>query len=131
MRSTTTLATALALLGATGCSSISTTKATTRPAPAAHRVSTGASVAHIPPGHYPGPGSCRIWLPGEAPGHQPKPRSCAGIERAAPAGSWILLRPAGDKRKVVHVRVIDERRSGVVVRRGLYDAKRGTVVREG
>lgn len=129
MRSVTTVAPVLALLTATACSSISTTS--TRPAPAVHRASTGAaSVAHIPPGHYPAPGTCRIWLPGEAPGHQPKPRSCAGIERAAPAGSWILMRPAGDRRKVVHVRVIDERRSGIVVRRGYYDAKRGTLTRE-
>jgi hypothetical protein len=125
MRSVTVLAPVLALLTATACSSITTTG--TQPAPARHRVGSGASVAHIPPGHYPAPGACRIWLPGEAPGHQPRPRSCAGIERAAPAGSWILMRPAGDKRKVVHVRVIDDRRSGIVVRRGYYDAKRGTV----
>jgi len=129
MRSSTTLATALALLGATGCSSISSTTSS-RPAPAVHRAPAGAAVAHIPPGHFPRPGACRIWLPGEAPGHQPGQRSCAGIEGVAPAGSWILQRPAGDKRKVVYVRVIDERRSGVVVRRGLYDARRGTVVRE-
>lgn len=128
MRSVTTVAPVLALLTATACSSISTTS--TRPTPAVHRASSGASVAHIPPGHYPAPGTCRVWLPGEAPGHQPKPRSCAGIERAAPAGSWILMRPAGDKRRVVHVRVIDDRRSGIVVRRGYYDAKRGTLTRE-
>ncbi len=128
MRAATALAPVLALLTATACSSINTTS--TRPAPARHRVAGSTSVAHIPPGHYPAPGTCRIWLPGEAPGHQPRPRSCAGIERAAPAGSWILMRPAGEKRKVVHVRVIDDRRPGIVIRRGYYDAKRGTVLRE-
>ena len=130
MRAVTALAPVLALLTATACSSINTTRTRPAPAPARHRVAASTSVAHIPPGHYPAPGTCRIWLPGEAPGHQPKPRSCAGIERVAPAGSWILMRPAGEKRKVVHVRVIDDRRPGIVIRRGYYDATRGTVLRE-
>ena len=73
---------------------------------------------------------CRVWMPGQPPGHQPKPRSCHGIERDAPRGSWILYRPAED-RKVVHVRVIDERRPGVVVQLRVYDAEKGTLVRGG
>src|SRR5437870_11471432 len=39
---------------------------------------------------------------------RPKSRPCEGIAAAAPAGSWILYRPSDDRR-VVHVRVIDER----------------------
>jgi hypothetical protein len=72
---------------------------------------------------------CRVWMPGRPPGHQPKPRSCDRIERTAPAGSWIVSRPTQDK-KVVHVRVVDERRPGVVIRLRVYDAQRGTLVRE-
>jgi hypothetical protein len=48
----------------------------------------------------------------------------------APAGSWIVYRPSED-RKVVHVRVVDERRPGVVVHLRVYDAVRGTLIREG
>ena len=128
MRTVTALAPVLAVLTATACSSISTTS--TRPAPAKAGTPSRTVVAHIPPGHYPAPGRCRIWLPDEAPGHQPGQRSCTGIERMAPAGSWILMRPAGEKRNVVHVRVIDDRRAGVVVRSGYYDAKRRMVVRD-
>ncbi|HET6577685.1 MAG TPA: hypothetical protein VFG66_05145 [Gemmatimonadales bacterium] len=91
--------------------------------------STAASLG-IPPGQLPPPGQCRVWLPGEPPGHQPRARSCARIERAAPAGSWIVYRPTED-RKVVHVRVVDERRPGVVVRLRVYDIRRGTLIREG
>lgn len=84
----------------------------------------------VPPGHLPPAGRCRIWLPGEPPGHQAPARSCNGVERDAPKGSWILYRPAED-RKVVHVRVIDERRPGVVVQLRVYDARKGTLVRGG
>jgi hypothetical protein len=31
---------------------------------------------HIPPGHYPPPGECRVWIPGRPPGHQPPPVKC-------------------------------------------------------
>lgn len=74
----------------------------------------------IPPGHLPPPGKCRIWIPGNPPGHQPKARRCAGIEADAPAGSWIVYRPSKDRR-VVHVRLIDERRPGVIVRIRVFD----------
>jgi hypothetical protein len=73
---------------------------------------------------------CRVWVPGKAPGHQAKPRSCSGIERSAPAGSWIVERPGRDK-KFVHVRVVDERRPGVVVRMRVYEIRDGKLVREG
>jgi hypothetical protein len=73
---------------------------------------------------------CRVWFPGQPPGHQPRARSCDRIERMAPAGSWIVYRPSED-RKVVHVRVVDDRRPGVVVRLRVYDVRLGTLIREG
>ena len=79
----------------------------------------------VPPGHMPNVGQCRIWFPGRPPGHQPKAGSCSGLQRTAPAGSWILYRPTSDK-KVVHARVIDPKRAGVVVSVRIYDANRGT-----
>jgi hypothetical protein len=123
MRSARILAPALAVLAATACSSV-TSMQPAHPAP-----STAATLG-IPPGHLPPPGLCRVWLPGTPPGHQPRARSCVNIEHSAPAGSWIVYRPTED-RKVVQVRVVDERRPGVVVHLRVYDAERGTLIREG
>jgi hypothetical protein len=114
------------------CTSATTT---TRPAPrpepepAPHAAPSTAATLGIPPGHLPPPGQCRVWIPGTPPGHQAPSSPCRGIERHAPAASWIVYRPTKDK-KVVHVRVVDERRAGVIVRLRVYDAKRGTLVRE-
>ncbi len=85
----------------------------------------------IPPGHLPRPGECRVWIPGTPPGRQPRPKSrpCQGIEDVAPAGSWIVYRP-GEERRYVYVRVVDERRSGVVIRVRVFDAESGEFVRE-
>jgi hypothetical protein len=83
------------------------------------------STLRVPPGHLPRAGQCRVWFPGRPPGQQPRAGSCDGIERVAPAGTWILYRPTNDKR-VVHARVIDPRRDGVVVVVRVYDVNRGT-----
>lgn len=128
MRSARNLCPVLALLAATACMSLPAAEHT-QPAPASARRSSTAATLGIPPGHLPPPGQCRVWMPGEPPGHQPRPRGCAHIERTAPAGAWILYRPSED-RKVVHVRVVDRRRAGVVVRLRVYDAARGTLIRE-
>lgn len=50
-----------------------------RPVPAADM--------HIPPGHRPPPGSCRVWYPDRPPGQQPPPTSC-GV--AVPAGAVLI-----------------------------------------
>ena len=92
--------------------------------------STAATLG-VPPGHLPKPGQCRVWIPDVPPGHQPRPksRSCAGIEAVAPAGSWILYRPTTD-RKIVHARIVDDRRAGVIVRIRVFEAESGRFVRE-
>jgi hypothetical protein len=128
MRSAINLMPSLALLTATACSAFSAPYSS-QPAPATLRSPSTAATLGIPPGHLPPSGQCRIWVPGEPPGHQPRSRSCVAIERAAPAGSWIVYRPSKD-RKVVHVRVVDERRPGVVVHLRVYDIERGTLIRE-
>ena len=136
MRSTRMLAPALVLLAAVACSSISTTKSkpapapSPAPAPAQKQGKSTAATLSIPPGHLPPPGQCRVWMPGEPPGHQAKARSCANIERSAPAGSWIVYRPTEDK-KVVHVKVVDQRRPGIVVHVRIYDVASGSLIREG
>lgn len=123
------LAASLAAL-ATACT-VQTT-ADSAPAPDPQVADYGPSTAatlKVPPGHLPPPGQCRIWIPGDPPGHQPKAGKCDGTERRAPAGSWILYRPGNDK-KVVHVRVVDARRTGVIVRIRIYDAASGKFIRE-
>ena len=79
----------------------------------------------IPEGHLPPVGECRVWYPGRPPGQQPAPSGCAEAERNAPPGTWILYRPPEDQR-VVHARVLDPARRGMVIRIELFDAERGT-----
>jgi hypothetical protein len=79
----------------------------------------------IPEAQLPPSGKCRVWYPGRPPGQQPPTRDCAESEKAAPAGTWVLYRPPEDKR-VVHVRVRDDRRTGGIARIDLYDAEKGT-----
>lgn len=100
------------------------------PGPQTAGPSTAATLG-VPPGHLPAPGECRVWIPGVPPGRQPRPRSrsCAGIEAAAPAGSWIIYRPSAD-RKLVHVREVDRLRAGVVIRIRVYEVDSGKFVRE-
>ena len=80
----------------------------------------------VPPGHLPPPGRCRVWFPGRPPGHQPPPAGCREAVAAAPAGTWVLYRADRDE---VHVRVIDSRRGGSVVRVRVYAVKGGRYLR--
>jgi len=130
MRSLPVAITALGLAVATGCTRTTRTVLVVPEARSEGGPSTAATLG-VPPGHLPKPGQCRIWIPGVPPGHQPRPksRSCAGIEADAPAGSWILYRPTTDRR-VVHVRMVDERRAGVVVRIRVFEVESGRLVRE-
>ncbi len=45
---------------------------------------------HIPPGHMPPPGECRIWFPDLPPGHQPPPGDCYDLEHEVPAGAVLV-----------------------------------------
>lgn len=45
---------------------------------------------HVPPGHMPPPGACRIWFPGRPPGHQPPPGNCARLQRQVPPGAVLV-----------------------------------------
>jgi hypothetical protein len=129
---------ALAAVALIGACSKSTKTVVLEPTPdvrtfdqsAGVRPSTAATLG-VPAGHLPNPGDCRIWIPGTPPGqqHKPKSRSCGGIAALAPAGSWIIYRPAND-RKVVHVREVDPRRAGVVVRVQVFDLATNRLLRE-
>ena len=47
---------------------------------------------HIPPGHLPPAGKCRIWYPGTPPGHQPPPGDCRVLSRQLPSGAYLVSR---------------------------------------
>jgi hypothetical protein len=53
------------------------------------RAEGGRSI-HIPPGHYPTPGQCRIWRPGVPPGLQGRPGACHELERRVPPGAYLV-----------------------------------------
>lgn len=44
----------------------------------------------VPKGHYPPPGECRIWYPGEPPGQQPPPARCDRLVGRVPFGAFVL-----------------------------------------
>ncbi|MFO7721509.1 MAG: hypothetical protein R6W85_13870 [Gillisia sp.] len=45
----------------------------------------------VPKGHYPPPGSCKIWYPNRPPGHQPAATSCSNVYRTKlEPGAFIL-----------------------------------------
>jgi hypothetical protein len=50
----------------------------------------GHASFHIPPGHMPPAGRCRIWFPGRPPGHQPPPGDCRTLSRQVPRGAYLV-----------------------------------------
>src|SRR6266699_1852504 len=130
MRSLPVAITALGLAVAAGCTGTTRTVLVVPEARSEGGPSSAATLG-VPPGHLPRPGQCRSWLPTVPPGPPPRPksRSCARIEAHAPALSWILYRPPAD-RKIVHARMVDERRAGVVVRIRVFEVESGRFVRE-
>jgi hypothetical protein len=83
------------------------------------------SPLRIPVNALPAAGACRLWKPDRPVREQAPAGDCAKIEPTAPPESWILHRPRQDPR-LVHVRVIDAERAGLVTQVRVYDAERGT-----
>jgi len=102
-----------------------------RPEPASSSRGNSESVRElgIPNGHLPSPGECRIWIPGTPPGRQARPRTCANILADAPAGSWIVYRPARS-RDMIRVQVIQADRPSVIRVVRVYDAGSKRLLRE-
>jgi hypothetical protein len=58
------------------------------PAPGGH--GQPGQPVHIPPGHYPPPGQCRVWYPDRPPGHQPPPGPCEVLQYQVPPGAVLV-----------------------------------------
>lgn len=100
-----------------------------RPGPQARGNSESVHELGIPPGHLPRAGQCRVWIPGVPPGRQARARSCAGILAVAPAGSWIVYRPARDV-NVIRVQLIADDRPSVIRIVRIYDVGSKRLLRE-
>lgn len=55
-----------------------------------HAPGRTARSIHVPPGHYPPPGQCRIWRLGVPPGRQSPPANCESLVRRVPRGAFLL-----------------------------------------
>jgi hypothetical protein len=83
------------------------------------------SPLRIPRAQLPQLGECRVWDPTRPVARQAPAGPCTQVEPAAQPESWVLYRPRQDPR-LIHVRIIDPERAGVVTRIRVYDAERGT-----
>jgi hypothetical protein len=45
---------------------------------------------HVPEGHLPPPGECRIWFPDRPAGHQPPPGPCHVLQYEVPPGAHLI-----------------------------------------
>jgi hypothetical protein len=80
---------------------------------------------HIPPGHLPDPGQCRIWFPGTPPGQQPPAGDCAELSAQVPPGAWLISRTS-KKSKEFDVAVYDSVMVGLVLEIRIYSTKDGS-----
>lgn len=98
----------LILLLAGGCAPIIVTGPSYPQQPSGERASI-----HIPKGHLPPPGHCRIWYPDRPAGQQPPPQRCPIPLSHIPLGAYVVSRTEGDNKRVM-VKVYHEQRAGVV-----------------
>ena len=61
-----------------------------RPASGLDVLIPGGGTFHIPAGHYPPLGTCRVWLPELTPGQQDAPGACNDLERQVPPGAYLV-----------------------------------------
>lgn len=81
----------------------------------------------IPNGHLPPPGECRVWYPNRPAGQQPPPFKCGKSPGRVEPGGWVFS--PGPSRQEIEVSVYDERRPGIVIDVGIFDARTGSLLR--
>ena len=54
------------------------------------RGNRGYRTLHVPRGHYPPRGACRVWFEGRPPGRQPRAMRCDQLYGRVPYGAFIL-----------------------------------------
>lgn len=81
----------------------------------------------IPNGHLPPPGECRVWYPNRPAGQQPPPFKCGQSPDRVEPGGWVFS--PGPGRQEIEVSVYDERRPGIVIDVGIFDARTGSLLR--
>ena len=84
---------------------------------------------HIPPGHLPPPGECRIWYPDLPPGQQPPPGDCQDLRWRVPPGAWLIDTPR-ESQEYFRVSVYDPQTPRIVIGIRLYDVDTGRLIRE-
>jgi len=50
----------------------------------------GVPQPHVPEGHRPPPGACRVWYPDRPAGHQPPPGPCNKLRHRMPPGAVLV-----------------------------------------
>ena len=81
----------------------------------------------IPNGHLPPPGECRIWYPNRPAGQQAPPFKCGQSPGRVEPGGWLFS--PGPQGQEIEVSVYDERRPGIVIDVGIFDARTGSLIR--
>jgi hypothetical protein len=81
----------------------------------------------VPPGHFPPPGQCRVWMPGVPPGKQAACVPCNSIDGDVPLGALVLHRPSKEK-GVVQVMEYDGVTTSMIVSVAWYDAVDGRLL---
>jgi hypothetical protein len=101
------------ILGVSSCSPIIISSPYPAPRQPESRAERGQSI-HIPKGHLPPPGHCRIWYPSRSAGQQPPPQRCPIPVSQVPLGAYIVSRVEGDDKRAL-VKIYDERKAGIVL----------------
>jgi len=80
----------------------------------------GYTQLHIPAGHYPPPGECRIWYPDRPAEQQPLRLGCSQV----PPGAWVLQLPK-ERPGFAHVIVYDPEQADHIYVIGEFDIRSG------
>lgn len=82
----------------------------------------------IPKGHFPPPGSCRIWYPDRPAGQQPPPDHCDTLASQVPPGAWLVSRVPGFEDQI-YVSFYHATQPRTVLGSAWYDLKTGKFLR--